>query len=196
MAERGILTPPQPIDFRACPLWREFRYLQSYLGRSAPQSTRSADSNIPRFRPNCRRPNRVSQKRAGLSCSCPISADCATAWSRGTCSQQNRRASSIGCRKSGSPYSIRSRSCCTGARTTNARSTLRASVRRGLLSARSDVGESLCRATALSLYALGFRRPVCLHDVTWRNAKSFAELRSKVASARDSMIKQDASDGV
>ena len=33
-----------------------------------------------------------------------------------------------------------------------------------------------------------FGRPVCLHDVPRRNTKPFAELRGKVAGARDPMV--------
>ena len=35
-----------------------------------------------------------------------------------------------------------------------------------------------------------FGRAVCLHDVPWRYTKPFAEVGSKVASARHAMVKQ------
>src|SRR5687767_9693541 len=39
-------------------------------------------------------------------------------------------------------------------------------------------------------------RPICLHDVTRRYTKTFAELGGKVASAVDPMIEQNAGDRV
>src|SRR5688572_23432536 len=48
--ERGIRTPPQPIDFRACLLRREFRYLQTKqrvrVSRAETAFPRSAPRNL------------------------------------------------------------------------------------------------------------------------------------------------------
>ena len=49
---------------------------------------------------------------------------------------------------------------------------------------------------ARSPYALGFGWPICLHDVTRRHTKTFAELGGKVTSAGDPMVKQNAGNGV